>query len=288
MHVDDELQVDEVLKVPHPFTTEVTNLKSQIETLSAQQQAAEQKSDSAQEQVNDSRRRCRIDQPEPGFGQWRQAVAVVARTAISLAIFALIMFGVMLLTMFEWWRMRRRFLALAAMTDALSRLDYKYKAMFAKAELRLQQLYGRRRGAVAEAQPRPRLPEEVENRTAQRRAQADSRDAPAADGCEAARLAAQGMARAIWRHRRRRDRRSTRLSTLTGTWEVLHHEKIRTDGYPRDRDGHAVRNGLGQRHAHVRHARMLREKMMMGLQSRTAYRALRRRTWASARLVAAP
>jgi hypothetical protein len=72
------------------------------------------------------------------------------------------MFGVLLLTMFEWWRMRRRFLALAAMTDALSRLDYKYKAMFAKAELRLQQLYGRRRGAVTEGQPRPRMPEEVE------------------------------------------------------------------------------------------------------------------------------
>ena len=39
MHIDDELQVDEVLKVPHPFTTEVANLKNQVETLSAQQQA---------------------------------------------------------------------------------------------------------------------------------------------------------------------------------------------------------------------------------------------------------
>ena len=83
-------------------------------------------------------------------------------TAVSLGIFALFMFGVMLLTMFEWWRMRRRFVALAALTDALSRLDYKYKAMFAKAELRLQQLYGRRRGAIAEGQPRPQMPEEVE------------------------------------------------------------------------------------------------------------------------------
>jgi hypothetical protein len=48
------------------------------------------------------------------------------------------------------------------MTDALSRLDYKYKAMFAKAELRLQQLYGRRRGAITEGQPRPKMPEEIE------------------------------------------------------------------------------------------------------------------------------
>ena len=70
--------------------------------------------------------------------------------------------GAMLLTLFEWWRMRRRFVALAAMTDALSRLDYKYKAMFAKAELRLQQLYGRRRGGITEGQPRPKMPEEIE------------------------------------------------------------------------------------------------------------------------------
>jgi LysM repeat protein len=163
MNVDEELQVDEVLKVPHPFTTEVTNLKAQIETLSAQQQAAEQKSDTAQEQVKSLQTQVQdltgqnqdLDLGVKLLPWWKG-------TAVSLGIFALIMFGVMLLTMFEWWRMRRRFVALAAMTDALSRLDYKYKAMFAKAELRLQQLYGRRRGAVAEGQPRPRMPEEVE------------------------------------------------------------------------------------------------------------------------------
>ena len=163
IHVDDELQVDEVLKVPHPFTTEVNTLKSQVETLSAQQQAAEQKSDAAQEQVKSLQTQVQEltgDNQDLNLGikllPWWRA------TAVSLGIFALIMFGVMLLTMFEWWRMRRRFVALAAMTDALSRLDYKYKAMFAKAELRLQQLYGRRRGNITEGQPRPRMPEEVE------------------------------------------------------------------------------------------------------------------------------
>ena len=163
IHIDDELQVDEVLKVPHPFTTEVTNLRSQVETLSAQQQAAEQKSDSAQEQIKSLQTQV---QELTGENQDLQSSVKILpwwrATAVSLGIFALIMFGVMLLTMFEWWRMRRRFVALAAMTDALSRLDYKYKAMFAKAELRLQQLYGRRRGAVTEGQPRPRMPEEVE------------------------------------------------------------------------------------------------------------------------------
>jgi LysM repeat protein len=163
MHVDDELQVDEVLKVPHPFTTEVANLKSQVETLSAQQQAAEQKSDAAAEQVKSLQAQV---QELTGENQDLQSSVKILpwwkATAISLGIVALIMFGAMILTMFEWWRMRRRFMALAAMTDALSRLDYKYKAMFAKAELRLQQLYGRRRGAITEGQPRPRMPEEIE------------------------------------------------------------------------------------------------------------------------------
>ena len=51
LHPDDELMVDEVLKVPHPFTTEVETLKSQVETLSAQEQTAQQKSDSSEEKI---------------------------------------------------------------------------------------------------------------------------------------------------------------------------------------------------------------------------------------------
>src|SRR5579862_8163423 len=163
MHIDDELQVDEVLKVPHPFTTEVTNLKNQVETLSAQQQAAEQKSDAAADQIKTLQGQ--VQQLTGDNQDLQSSVKVLPwwkATAISLGIGALIMFGAMILTMFEWWRMRRRFMALAAMTDALSRLDYKYKAMFAKAELRLQQLYGRRRGGITEGQPRPKMPEEIE------------------------------------------------------------------------------------------------------------------------------
>ncbi len=163
IHIDDELQVDEVLKVPHPFTTEVSNLKSQVETLSAQLQAAEQKSDSGQEQLKSLQ--TQVQELTSENQDLQSSVKILPwwkGTAVSLGIVGLIMFGVMLLTMFEWWRMRRRFVELAAMTDALSRLDYKYKAMFAKAELRLQQLFGRRRGGITEGQPRPRMPEEVE------------------------------------------------------------------------------------------------------------------------------
>jgi LysM repeat protein len=163
MHVDDELQVDEVLKIPHPFTTEVANLKSQVETLSAQQQAAEQKSDSAEEKLKSAQSQV---QDLTGQNQELQLGVQVLpwwrATAASLGFLAIVMFGVMLFGLFGFWQMRRRFVALAAMTDALSRLDYKYKAMFAKAELRLQQLYGRRRGGISEGQPRPKMPEEME------------------------------------------------------------------------------------------------------------------------------
>lgn len=163
MHVDDELQIDEVLKVPHPFTTEVETLKSQVEQLSVQQQTAVQKADAAEEQVKSLQSQV---QELTGDNQDLQSGIKVLpwwrATAVSLGLLALFMVGVVLVAMFEWWRIRRRFVALAGMTDALSRLDYKYKAMFAKAELRLQQLYGRRRGGIPEGQPRPRMPEEIE------------------------------------------------------------------------------------------------------------------------------
>ena len=163
MNLDEALDIDEVLKVPHPFTTEVETLKSQVEQLSVQLQTAQQKADAAAEQVKTLQSQV---QELTGDNQDLQSSVKVLpwwrATAVSLGILAMFMFGLVLLAMFEWWRIRRRFVALAAMTDALSRLDYKYKAMFAKAELRLQQLYGRRRGGIPEGQPRPRMPEEME------------------------------------------------------------------------------------------------------------------------------
>ena len=163
LHPDDELMVDEVLKVPHPFTTEVETLKSQVETLSAQEQTAQQKSDSAEEKIKALQ--AQVQELTGNNQELQSGVSVLPwwrASAVSLAVVAIIMFGAMVVTLFEWWRMRRKFVALAEMTDALSRLDYKYKAMIAKAELRLQQLYGRRRGGITEGQPRPKMPEEVE------------------------------------------------------------------------------------------------------------------------------
>jgi hypothetical protein len=68
----------------------------------------------------------------------------------------------MLLTAIDWWILRNRFRAVAEMNDSLRRLDHKYKTALAKAELRLQELYGRRRRGLHEGQERPKLAEEAE------------------------------------------------------------------------------------------------------------------------------
>jgi LysM repeat protein len=163
MSVDDELQVDEVLRIPKPFTNEVNSLRSQVDSLNAQLQATQQKSDAAENQLQQLK-----DQVQELQGDNQNLQSSVKQlpwwqaTSFTMGLLALIMFVAMIVTLFEWWRTRRKFLALAEMTEALSRLDYKYRAMFAKAELRLQQLYGRRRGGFAEGQVRPKLPEEME------------------------------------------------------------------------------------------------------------------------------
>ena len=100
------------------------------------------------------------------------------------------------------------------MTDALCRLDYKYKAMFAKAELRLQQLYGRRRGGITEGQPRPRMPEEIEIERLNEELKQILELHLQRMGAKLPGVAPQRMARNVRRRRRWLDRRSTLVSTL--------------------------------------------------------------------------
>lgn len=160
---DEELYTGDVLKVPNPFTHEVKALKTQVDQLNAEAQTAEQKATAVQSELTslqDKVQELSADNRELNHGvailPWWRA------TAFSAVAAAVLMFGVMLVTLFEWWRIRRRYVALAEAADAFGRLDQKYKAMLAKAELRLQQLYGRRRQGLAEGQPRPKLPEEAE------------------------------------------------------------------------------------------------------------------------------
>jgi LysM repeat protein len=163
MHPDDELMAGDELKVPNPFIAQVNGLQAQVKTLSAQAQSAQQKADSDDRELSGLRDKVQdLTSDNQSLNSSLRLLPWWHATALSTTVAALIMFGVMVVTLFEWWRMRRRYVALAGLADDLGRLDYKYKAMLAKAELRLQQLYGRRRGGMTEGQPRPKMPEEIE------------------------------------------------------------------------------------------------------------------------------
>jgi len=160
---DDELMAGEELKVPNPFTAQVKSLEAQVNSLTTEAQSADQKAESStreltalQEKVQDLTSENQTLNSTVRVMPWWRA------TAFSAVVAAMVMFGAIVVTLFEWWRMRRKYVALANLADDLGRLDYKYKAMLAKAELRLQQLYGRRRTGLTEGQPRGKLPEEVE------------------------------------------------------------------------------------------------------------------------------
>ena len=163
LHPDDELMAGDELKVPNPFTAQVKALEAQVSTLTAQTQGAQQKADSNERELSGLRDKAQdLTSDNEALKSSLRALPWWHATAISTTVVAILMFGVMVVTLFEWWMMRRRYVSLASLADDLGRLDYKYKAMLAKAELRLQQLYGRRRGGMTEGQPRPKMPEEIE------------------------------------------------------------------------------------------------------------------------------
>jgi LysM repeat protein len=150
LHEDEELDVGQILKIPNPFEASNRNLEAQVQQLSDQNRAAQAKIDQAQAQASTlgnsnselTAQNATLKDAVKVLPWWRG-------TALAVGAAALLMLGVTALTLFEWWMLRRRFLALSDLAMSLSRLDVKYKETIAKAELRMQQLYGRRRPAGA-------------------------------------------------------------------------------------------------------------------------------------------
>ncbi len=150
LHEDDELEEGQALRIPNPFEASQRSLEAQVEQLSEQTRANEQKIEQAQSQVAAltnsnselTAHNATLKESVKVLPWWRG-------TALAVGAAALLMLGVTALTLFEWWMLRRRFLALSDLAMSLSRLDVKYKETIAKAELRMQQLYGRRRPAGA-------------------------------------------------------------------------------------------------------------------------------------------
>ena len=150
LHEQDELEEGQTLKVPNPFEASNRTLEAQVQQLSDQNRATHQKMEQTQAQAamlttsnaELSAQNVTLKESVKGLPWWRG-------TALAVGAASLLMLGVTALTLFEWWMLRRRFLALSDLAMSLSRLDVKYKETIAKAELRMQQLYGRRRPAGA-------------------------------------------------------------------------------------------------------------------------------------------
>jgi LysM repeat protein len=152
LQADGELFVDDVLKIPNPFKAETTALGAEVTRLSAAAVESNRKLEAAQAKtVSLTGQNAELLAENSTLKGGAAALPWWRGTALGMMAVGLMMLGITLLTLFEWWTLRRRFVALSDLTQSLSRLDVKYKEMLAKAELRMQQLYGRRRGAGSES-----------------------------------------------------------------------------------------------------------------------------------------
>jgi LysM repeat protein len=160
---DSQLMIGDTLRVPNPFLARQRELSAEVDRLTAEKQAAEQRADTIQGGISGLRSHVQdLDASNKQYRHdlhtlpWWRAAAVLATGAAAL------MLSIMLVAVIQWLIMRSRFRAVAEMNESLRRLDYKYKAAFAKAELRFQELYGRRRRGIQDGEERSKTPEESE------------------------------------------------------------------------------------------------------------------------------
>jgi len=163
LHQDNELMIGDTLRVPNPFLARQRELSSEVERLTAEKQAAEQRAENIRvsisglhSQVQDLNALNKQYRHDLYMLPWWRTAALLAASAAAL------MLGIILVALIQWFLARSRFRAVAEMNESLRRLDYKYRAALAKAELRFQELYGRRRRGIQEGQERSKTPEESE------------------------------------------------------------------------------------------------------------------------------
>jgi LysM repeat protein len=160
---DDNLMAGDTIRIPNPFVTRESELNAEIERLSIDKEEAERKAEQATNSLNSlhgqletaAASNAHYEHDLHSLPWWRTA-------AFAAAIACVVMFGMMLAATLEWWNLRSRYRAVAEMNDSLRRLDYRYRMVMAKAELRLQELYGRRRRGIEDGQDRPKISEETE------------------------------------------------------------------------------------------------------------------------------
>jgi LysM repeat protein len=163
LHLDSELMIGDTLRVPNPFLAQQRELSSTLDRLNAEKQAADSNAQKAQEatselhgQVQDLTVSNNLYRHDLRTLPWWRAAALLAAGGAAL------MLAITLVALVQWIIARSRFRAVAEMNESLRRLDYKYKAALAKAELRFQELYGRRRRGMQEGDELLKTPEEIE------------------------------------------------------------------------------------------------------------------------------
>lgn len=163
MPADAILRIGAVLRIPNPYARQVDELSARVAKLGDELESARRKTEAMENDVSTARGR--IDDLSAGNRELQREVRSLPwwRTAAMTAgVVAALMLGITVLALLDWFLTRRRFRALAQMNESLRRLDQKYKEIMAKAELRFQQLYGRRRQGISEGQELGRIPEEYE------------------------------------------------------------------------------------------------------------------------------
>jgi murein DD-endopeptidase MepM/ murein hydrolase activator NlpD len=161
--LDTTLMVGQSLRIPNPFAARIRELTAENQKLGDQLAEQQKRADSAIGAQGNLK--VQVQQLTAGNRELTHEMRMLPwwRDAVYTAvIFSLLLLGVAGLGVLEWFLLRRRFIAVADMNESLRRLDQRYRALLAKAELRMQELYGRRRRGISEDHERPRLPEEAD------------------------------------------------------------------------------------------------------------------------------
>jgi hypothetical protein len=163
LHLDSELMIGQTLRVPNPFLARQRELSSEVDRLTAEKQTAQQRAQNIEESI--SGLHSQVHDLEASNQQYRHNLRMLpwwrASTFLGAGAAAL-MFVIMLVALIQWLVARSRFRAVVEMNESLRRLDYRYKAALAKAELRFQELYGRRRREMVDEHDRLKSAEEGE------------------------------------------------------------------------------------------------------------------------------
>jgi LysM repeat protein len=162
LQLDTTLMVGQTLRIPNPFAARMRELTGENQKLIDQLAQVQKRADGATAAQTDLR--AQVQQLTANQRELAHQVRILPwwRDAVySAVIVSLLLLGVAALAVLEWFLLRRRFIAVADLNESLRRLDQRYRALLAKAELRMQELYGRRRRGISDDQERPRLPEEA-------------------------------------------------------------------------------------------------------------------------------